>query len=321
MSLRFILIMLIALLALSMMLEHPAFRRLSPAGPAPDLEARLDAILGPRASGSTAPAVLIGAGDISVCGQVGDMRTAALVERLLERFPEAAVFTAGDNIQTGAEIVEYYDCFDPSWGRFKERIHPSPGNHDWDFDHGAGYLMYFGPAAGSRDGYYSYDLADWHVVSLNSNCRLVDCAWDSEQARWLRADLRASGKACTLLTWHHPLRSSGTVPIEAGAETFWRIAAQSRAEVVVNGHDHFYERLAPLDGSGRLDRAAGMRSFIVGTGGAWLNPLGERLESSEALDHTTRGVIVFFLYPGRYEWLFVPTDGGTFIDAGSGDCR
>lgn len=267
------------------------------------------------------PAVLIGAGDITVCGQDGDDRTAALIERLIVQYPQAEIFTAGDNTQTMGEPYEYADCFDRTWGRLPAPIHPSPGNHDWFIEKGANYFSYFGEAAGDFGlGYYSYDVGGWHIVSLNSNCNLEDCGEASAQAQWFRADLQANQAACTLVYWHHPLRSSGIVPINPGGETLWQIASDFDVDVVVNGHDHHYERFAPLDRDGRVNQVSGMRSFIVGTGGAWLFDLGEPLAITEAMDNTTYGVILFLLYPYRYEWKFTPVSGSYFSDAGAGVC-
>ncbi len=268
------------------------------------------------------PAVLIGAGDISVCGLDGDDKTADLIERLLDRYPDASVFTAGDNAQTMGTALEYSECFQPSWGRFKSRIHPSPGNHDWFTEEGGPYFDYFGEAAGEPGlGYYSYNLGDWHIVSLNSNCAAAGCDVQSAQAVWLRADLEQNDKRCSMLYWHHPLWSSGKVVIDPAATAFWRIASEFNAEVVVNGHDHIYERLAPLGPSGRLELDTGIRPFIVGTGGAWHFEEGQPLLTSEARAIGVHGVIVFFLYPGRYDWRFIPVDDGSFTDSGSALCH
>ncbi len=269
-----------------------------------------------------APAVLIGAGDICFYGQDNDRKTAALVERLIAQYPQAAVFTAGDNVQIGGEPFEFDGCFEKSWGRFKERIHPSPGNHDWLSRNGTEYFRYFGPAAGKHgQGYYSYDLGDWHIVSLNSNCPGGDCSENSPQAQWLRADLRENARRCTMLYWHHPLLDSGLADVSDAGLAFWDIASEYSAEIVVNGHDHHYERFAPLDREGNVDRANGIRTFIVGTGGGWLYDLGEPLAITESRNNTAYGVIQFLLYPDRYEWKFNPIDGQTFIDAGEGTCH
>lgn len=267
------------------------------------------------------PVVLIGAGDISVCGWAGGDYTAALIERLLVQFPKAEIFTAGDNAQTIGDIYEYTDCFRSTWGRFFDRIHPSPGNHDWDTFQGEYYFKYFKERAGEPGlGYYSYNLGDWHLVSLNSNCADGRCDEDSPQAQWLRDDLQKDQHTCTLAYWHHPLRSSGVVPIETGSDTFWKIASDLGVDVVVNGHDHHYERFTPLDRDGNPDAENGIRSFIVGTGGAWLFKLGKSLEITEARDNSTNGVILFFLYPDHYDWMFVPVNGEFYTDYGSGVC-
>lgn len=303
---------LTVILALPGMADAPFFRGLGAAnwaGPG--------AVITPE----PLPAVLVGGGDISVCGQAGDTHTAALIEALLNRNTEAVVFTAGDNAQSMGQPLEYSVCFEETWGRFKDRIRPSPGNHDWFTEQGGPYFAYFGEAAGpSGLGYYSYDLGDWHIVSLNSNCG-EDCGADSAQAAWLRADLEASDKSCTLLYWHHPLWSSGTVPIDPAAEALWRIASQYGAEVVVNGHDHMYERMAPLGPTGLPEPETGIRLFIAGTGGAWHFEEGQPYLASQARAAGVHGVLLFFLYSNRYDWHFIPVDGSDFVDSGSGTCH
>ncbi|RPJ42942.1 MAG: alkaline phosphatase [Chloroflexi bacterium] len=268
------------------------------------------------------PAVLIGAGDISVCGQDGDDKTAQLLRQLVRRHPRAVIFTAGDNSQTMGQMSEYIQCFEPAWGSFKNRIRPSPGNHDWFTEQGADYFTYFGQAAGDFGlGYYSFDHGNWHIVSLNSNCESAGCGEDSAQALWLRDDLEKSPQACTLLYWHHPIRSSGKVPVDLSGEVFWQIASDFGAEIVINGHDHHYERFVPLDRDGIASPDSGIRSFIVGTGGAWLFDLDKPLPITATRDNSTYGVILFLLYPDRYEWEFIPVKGGGYTDKGSGVCN
>jgi hypothetical protein len=227
-------------------------------------------------------------------------------------------------------MYEFTDCFGPTWGKYMDRLHPSPGNHDWYTERGTAYFSYFGSKAGRFGrGYYSYDLGSWHIVSLNSNCDTYNCGrctragcgQDTAQLEWLKKDLEDNPSQCTLLYWHHPLRSSGVVPISNSAEPFWRAAAEAGADVVVNGHDHHYERFVPLDADGNPDLQNGIQSFIVGTGGAWLFNVLDPLPVTEALDNTSFGVMVFKLYPGRYDWQFVPAQGGEFTDAGSGVCH
>jgi acid phosphatase type 7 len=268
------------------------------------------------------PAVLIGAGDISVCGLYEDKKTAALLKKLVTQYPHAEIFTAGDNVQINGDMFEYTDCFGPTWGRFRERLHPSPGNHDWYAAEGKAYFDYFVELAGpDRRGYYSYELGEWHIVSLNSNCDTVSCDENSQQARWLKADLQQNPKRCTMLYWHHPLWDSGLVPISQAGAAFWKIAVEMGVDVVVNGHDHHYERFAPMNANGEIDPYGGVRAFIVGTGGAWLFELGDPLPATEVRDNETLGVMRFLLYPDHYSWTFYPVEGSKFTDAGVDVCH
>ncbi|MHC1784206.1 MAG: metallophosphoesterase [Anaerolineaceae bacterium] len=264
------------------------------------------------------PFLLIGAGDIAYCGEdsLGDEATSAI----LERFPSAAIFTAGDNVSGVGRLAEYRNCFGPTWGRFLDRLHPVPGNHDLETDGGAPYYAYFGEVAGQTgQGFYSYNLGDWHIAALNSNCDAIACGPNSAQARWLREDLTANGSQCTLLYWHHPRYSSGLSGNYGLVSSFWRIALEYGADVVVSGHDHGYERFAPQDGDDLAD-PDGIRQFVVGTGGSELREFGEVKPNSEVRDNSTHGVILFRLFPGRYEWEFLPVEGGTFTDKGEGKC-
>jgi hypothetical protein len=266
---------------------------------------------------------LIGAGDIAYCSQayLGDDYTADLIGSLLTQNPQAVLFTAGDNVQGEGFAWEYRDCFTPTWGRFKNRIHPVPGNHDYMTDGGANYFNYFGAAAGQPgNGYYSYNLGAWHIVALNSNCNDIACGANSAQAQWLRADLAANPTACTLLYWHHPRWSSGLAGGSAVVAPFWKIAVEAGVEIVVNGDDHDYERFAPQDTAGKLS-ASGVRQFVAGTGGTPLRAWGTPQPNSEVRNNETWGVLKFTLYPDRYDWEFVPLPGSTFRDAGSGVCH
>ena len=279
----------------------------------------------PSPSPTPAPAVLIGAGDIAFCGSDpqhdGDEQTAAQIQTLIAQEPNAAVFTAGDTVYGDGTMAELKKCFDPSWGQFKERIRPSAGNHDYMTDQGAPYYTYFGAAAGEPGvGYYSYDLGVWHIVALNSNCNDIACGPNSKQVEWLREDLQSSGKQCTLAYWHHPRFSSGIAGGSGSVSSFWRTAFEMGVDVVVNGHDHDYERFAPMDVGGNVD-ANGIRAFVVGTGGAVLRDMGTVKPNSEVRYTGTNGVIMFKLYPGHYEWQFIPADDAALADSGTGVCH
>jgi acid phosphatase type 7 len=286
--------------------------------PAPSLTATQE----PSATPTLTPAVLIGAGDVVICGVDHDEQTAALVEQQIAQFPNTVVFMAGDDVNESGRGVEYRNCFTPSWGRFIDRIRPVPGNHDMMTDNGAPYYAYFGAAAGEPGkGYYSYNLGSWHIVALNSNCDVIACGKNSQQVQWLRQDLQQNQLPCTLLYWHHPRFGSGLQGSVGTVASFWRAAYEFGAEVVVNGNDHDYERFAPQDLDGHLDEAKGIREFVVGTGGAELRAWGTVQPNSEVRNDQTHGVIQFQLFPDHYEWRFLPSEGGTFTDAGRGVCH
>jgi hypothetical protein len=156
-------------------------------------------------------------------------------------------------------------------------------------------------------------------VALNSNCNDIACGPNSAQAQWLRADLSRSARRCTLLYWHHPRWSSGLAGGSPAVATFWNIASEFGAEVVVSGDDHDYERFAPQDAAGKASET-GVRQFVAGTGGTPERDWGALKPNSEVRDNSTWGLLKFSLYPGRYEWEFIPVAGGTFRDSGSGEC-
>ncbi len=264
-------------------------------------------------TGSTA--LLVGAGDIAVCGQNGDELTA----NLLDGIP-GIVFTAGDNAYESGTPDEFTNCYQPSWGRHKARTRPAVGNHEYTTPGATGYFGYFGAAAGDpAKGYYSYDLGDWHVVVINN---YLNMNAGSPQEQWLRADLAASTKQCTAAIWHEPLFSSGSIH---GGNPFsrpiWQALYDWGAEVVLVGHEHSYERFAPMRADGTPDAALGLREFVVGTGGGSLDPFGTPTPNSEVRNNTAWGVLELTLATGGYSWQFVPEPGKTFTDAGSGACH
>lgn len=260
--------------------------------------------------------VLVGAGDIASCLSTGDEATASLLDNI-----PGTVFTAGDNAYENGSPTDYSQCYDPSWGRHKARTRPAPGNHDYATSGASGYFGYYGDLAGpSGLGYYSYDIGAWHIVSLNSN---VSMSAGSPQEQWLRADLAASTKQCTIALWHHPRFSSGTKHgSTVAAQPLWQALYDAGAEIVISGHEHNYERFAPQTPTGLADPGRGIREFVVGTGGdEHYNDQGTPLPNSEVFNGTTFGVLKLTLGPGTYSWEFIPVAGQTFTDAGSGSCR
>jgi hypothetical protein len=300
--------------------------------------------------------VFVGAGDIAGCGaaRTGDQATAKLLHNIVDTASSpTTVFTTGDNAYDKGTLLEYNTCYgpqpttdQPNWGEFKAITKPSPGNHEYETAGASGYFEYFSatpsapvpnttanPGLTPGKGYYSYDLGSWHIISLNSNCSFVDggvagngCAAGSDQEQWLRADLAANSNACTLAYWHHPLFSSGSSSGgTSNMKAFWKALYEAKADVVLNGHVHNYERFAPQTPSGEADPAnpqRGIREFVVGTGGYSLNSFKiPPLTNTEVRDESANGVLKLTLHPNGYDWQFVPEAGETFSDSGSDTCE
>ncbi|HEX6052448.1 MAG TPA: Ig-like domain-containing protein [Gemmatimonadaceae bacterium] len=265
-------------------------------------------------------AVLVGAGDIAECGSTGDDATAAVLDGI-----EGTVFTLGDNAYESGTATEFANCYDHSWGRHKARTRPSPGNHEYRTSGAAGYFSYFGSAAGDpAKGYYSYTLGSWLIIVLNSNssCTAVSCAAGSAQEQWLRSVLASSTAQCTLAYWHHPRFNSGAQHGNNTAVTpFWSALYEHDADVVLNGHEHVYERFAPQTPTGGADPARGIRQFTVGTGGADHYSFGTIKANSEVRSGSATGVLELTLRDGAYDWQFVSAAGSSFTDSGSGVCH
>jgi hypothetical protein len=258
--------------------------------------------------------VFVGAGDIATNG-AGDSATAALLDAI-----QGTVYTLGDNAYNSGTAAEYTSYYDPTWGRHKARTRPAPGNHDYVTAGGSDYYAYFGAAAGPAGlGYYSFDLGNWHIVSLNSN---INSAPTSPQVQWLRGDLAASTKPCTLAYWHHALFTSGAVdPPSPATRPLYQALYDFGAEVVLSGHNHQYERFAPMDPNGVLDEARGLRSFVAGTGGASHYAFGTIQPNSVARNSDTFGLLKLTLHATSYDWQFVPEAGRTYADSGTGTCH
>jgi len=268
----------------------------------------------------TGGVAVVAAGDIADCRKAETATSPAAQTAALIHSDDAVVLTLGDNTYPVGAPAEFVDCFEPTWGRFKPRIHPSPGNHDYVTNGAAGYYGYFGDAAGpERRGYYSFNLAGWHIISLNSN---VDARPGSAQYAWLLADLAASANMpCTLAYWHHPVFSSG--PHGNGDQMVDVFAALHSAgvDLVLAGHDHTYERFAPQDATGKADSVRGVRSIVVGTGGAELYTFRTPRPNSEVRDARSHGILRLILLPQRYAWEFISVDGGATRDAGEDTCH
>lgn len=264
-------------------------------------------------------AVVVGAGDIAGCGAEKDHETSLLLDSVA-----GTVITLGDNAYESGTETEYDDCYGPTWGRHRSRTRPSAGNHDYFTPGAAGYFGYFGEAAGEPGkGYYSYDVEDWHVVVLNSECAEVGgCGAGSPQAQWLEADLAANPRDCTLAYWHRPRFSSGSSHgNDIAYQDFWEILYGAGVDVVLNGHEHVYERFAPQDAFGNSQPGRGIRQFTVGTGGRPLNDFVDPAQpNSEVRDASSHGVLKLTLGTSGYTWEFLPIAGDSFTDSGSDTC-
>jgi acid phosphatase type 7 len=268
----------------------------------------------------TGDPILVGAAKIGNCRGQGDEATAQLLDGMA-----GTVFTAGDNAYPDGTAANFAECYDPSWGRHIDRTRPTLGHHDYFTEGATGYFDYFGEAAGApTKGYYSYDTREWHVIALNSLCSQVGgCDSTSPMVNWLEQDLAANPNTCTLAYFNHALFSSGRHGNASQVKPIWNVLYAAGADVVVNGRDHSYERFAPQDPNGALDKAKGIREFVVGTGGAGLFSfdLGTIKPNSEARNDHTYGVLTLTLHPSSYDWQFVPVAGKTFTDSGTTSCH
>lgn len=260
-------------------------------------------------SAQTTSAVLVGAGDIASCSNNNDAQTAQLLANI-----SGTVFTAGDNVYDNGTAAEYTNCYGPTWGVYKSRTKPVPGNHEYNTSGASGYFNYFG----GIPKYYAYNRGAWRIYALNSE---IDTSATSAQVQWLKSDLAANPKNCVMAYWHRPRWSSGS---EHGGDskmqTIWAILYNAKAELVITGHEHNYERFAPMNQNGQAV-TNGLREIVVGTGGRSHYGFGTILPASRARNASTYGVIKLTLNSGSYAWKFIPIAGQTYTDSGTTSCH
>jgi hypothetical protein len=283
-----------------------------------------------RAAGQASPVTVVAAGDIACdpgdpdynggLGTLTRCRMLATSNVALGLAP-AAVLLLGDNQYHDGTLAKYQASFDPSWGRLKAVTRPAPGNHEYVTAGAQGYYDYFGAAAGDpAKGWYSFELGGWHLVALNSNCASIGgCDVASAQGQWLAADLAAHPGVCTLAYWHHPRFSSGPHGNDPAFLDFWTQLRAAGADLVLNGHDHGYERFAPQSPAGVAD-PGGPREMVVGTGGKELTYVVAIAANSEVRNYASLGILELKLYPNGYDWRFL-SDTGTTLDSGRGLCH
>jgi hypothetical protein len=265
--------------------------------------------------------VVAAAGDISCpspCAQVG---TAALVADVIK---PVAVLGLGDFQYPESNLGLYRDFYDPSWGRFKGITYATPGNHD---AYGTGdFLTYFnagGPVTLQPESSYSFDIGTWHVVSLDSYCFVRTTCDEQAWGAWLQGDLAAHPAKCTLAFFHEPYWTTKAAHARTTILKPWiRLLYDAGADLVLQAHEHSYERFAPQDPDDRADPARGIASFVVGTGGMSHTAFsGPPAANSVVRDDTTFGVLALTLHAAGYDFRFVPVPGASFSDAGSGTCH
>jgi methionine-rich copper-binding protein CopC len=236
-----------------------------------------------------------------------------------------AVLALGDLQYDSGSLSDFNASYDPSWGRVKSVTYPVVGNHEYGQSNASGYFQYFGSRAGTPGhGWYSFDLGAWHIVAINSNCDRLSggCGSGSPEETWLRNDLAAHPTACTIAMWHHARYSSGHDGDNTFMQSMWSDLYDAGVEILLSGHSHDYERFAPQDDNGHLDTAAGIRQFVVGTGGAFFTGLGTSFDAnSQAHQNNTFGVLQLTLRSNAYDWKFLPEAGKTYSDSGTTACH
>jgi 3',5'-cyclic AMP phosphodiesterase CpdA len=275
---------------------------------------------------------MVGVGDIASCSQRLGVETAILVDSILRADSvakvQAAVFTLGDNVYSSGTTEQFEKCFTPAWGDPKRRImkslHPTPGNHEYYTPNADPYYKYFGPAAGVvGKGYYSYDVAKWHIVVVNSELFVNSIFSDSarkEQLDWVTQDLKEHKALCTIAYWHHPRFSSGWHGNDARFNALWQILYKDGVDLVLNGHDHDYERFAPVDPAGILDSTKGIAEIVAGTGGEDLRGFNAIVPNSVFRIEGRVGVLLLTL--GDKEWRSAWVEvGGRVWDQAGGKCH
>jgi acid phosphatase type 7 len=237
---------------------------------------------------------------------------------LIGRIGPRAVLPLGDNQYDDGALGDYRASYDPTWGRFRDRTYPTPGNHDYHTPQADGYFDYFGARAHrASNGMYSVNIGRWHVVSINSGRGRIS----DRQLQWVRRNLGSDRHRCELAFWHHPRWSSGTTHGSNQAMgSLWKVLWRHGVDVVLNGHEHNYERFKLMDPSGRWAPRAGIREFVVGTGGRGLYALGPAIRGSQRRIDNRFGVLRMVLHARSYGWRFLAASG-VVLDRGGHVCH
>lgn len=263
------------------------------------------------------------AGDL--CDTVGTM-CQSTSDLAIALAPDA-VAVLGDNAYDTGSLSDYTARYAPAWGRLLATTHPVPGNHEYVTPGASGYFDYFNGVAAANGvagirgkGYYSWDLGDWHFIAINSNLA-PGSAEDAAQLQWLTRDFAANTKPCSAAYFHYPLLSSGRYAGYDQVRPYWDLLYAGRVDLIFNGHDHNYQRYAPMTPAKAADPVFGIRQLVVGTGGRGLYPLTATHPLLEAADSSAFGVLRLRLTATGYRGEFVPVLQGAFSDAFAGTCK
>jgi hypothetical protein len=276
--------------------------------------------------------VLLGVGDIASCTQVLSMGTAKLVDSVLRADSIAkvddAVFTLGDNAYQSGTAAEFANCFAPTWGdpnkRIMKNLHVAAGNHEYYSPSAGPYYKYFGAKAGpAGEGYYSYDVGRWHVIVVNSELIVNPVFTDADRKKqmdWVGADLLSHKTLCTVAYWHHPRFSSGWHGGDRKLVPIWQLLYDNGVDLVLNGHDHDYERFSPMTSEGVADTTRGITQIVAGTGGEQLRGFSGIESNSLYRIEGRAGVLMLTLGAAEYRSAFLEV-GGRIWDQSGGKCH
>ena len=275
--------------------------------------------------------MFVGVGDIGSCDVTTDTDTGNIIKGI-----DGTVFTTGDNVYPNGTVSDFATCLAPTpWGDTDvlSRTHPVPGNHDWGTgvtNNLDGYFDFYGTNANAGGpSYYSYNIDSyWHVVNLDSECAQIaggGCAAGSDQELWLKADLAANSTKNVIALWHKPRYSSGATNLQA-LQPLWDDLYAAGVDILMDGHDHIYERFAPMKSGATLgsqpvaDSTYGIQQFTVGMGGEAHHTLSTTLGTSVVRNNTDFGIFKLTLHPTSYDYVFLPIAGSTFTDSGAARC-
>lgn len=316
-----------------------AIRRIAPEGRAAPLSSGPAAVINDAYQTGTGTLTLLAVGDIVDCParpgvaeklpETADLLglrsafdlsdvAASQTARLAQTWPDAPVLALGDLVYRSGRAVEFSDCYNPVWGGLRDRTLPTPGNHEYKTPGAFGYYDYWQDRAGpDRRGYYATRADNWLILSLNSE---VDAGPQSDQGRWLRQTLNTAPEDCVLAFYHKPAFSLQERGDREDAVLLFDQLQEAGATLVLNGHNHFYERTAPMGMYGETNYVNGTIAFTVGTGGktSTAKPV---LDTTAAAVFGSVGLLRLELSADRFRWWYHDATKDKIADTGEARCN